>query len=42
MLFVPEVPEELPFLKAVCWQTADVKHFSSKQMLSRYEQCWRY
>ena len=26
MSVVPEVPEELPFLKAVCWQTADVKN----------------
>jgi hypothetical protein len=37
MSVIPEVPEELPFLKAICWQTADIKHFSLEEMLRRYE-----
>lgn len=39
---VPEVPEKLPFLEAVCWQTADVKHFTLEEMLISYERGWRY
>lgn len=42
MLLEPAVPEELPFLKAICWQTDDVKHFSPKEMLVGYERGWRY
>jgi hypothetical protein len=39
---VPVVPEELPFLKSICWQTADVYHFTPEEMLSRYERGWEY
>jgi hypothetical protein len=33
---------ELPFLKAICWQTADIKQLTPAEMLSRYEQGWQY
>jgi hypothetical protein len=36
------VPEKLPFLEAVCWQTENVYQFTPEQMLSRYEQGWKY
>ena len=36
------VPKSLPFLEAVCWQTADVYRFDNEQMLRRYERGWRY
>lgn len=36
------VPEVLPFLEAICWQTDDVYRFDDEQMLSRYERGWRY
>jgi hypothetical protein len=36
------VPQELPFLQAVCWQTEDVHRFDPEQMLSRYERGWGY
>ena len=36
------VPEELPFLESICWQTADVYQFTPEQMLSRYERGWEY
>jgi hypothetical protein len=36
------VPEKLPFLEAICWQTKDVYHFTPEEMLSRYERGWRY
>lgn len=35
-------PAELPFLKAICWQTEDVSHFTPDEMLSRYERGWAY
>jgi len=35
-------PKKLPFLEAICWQTADVYHFTPEEMLSRYERGWRY
>jgi hypothetical protein len=35
-------PPKLPFLEAICWQTADVYRFTPEQMLSRYERGWRY
>ena len=37
-----EIPGELPFLQAICWQVADVKKLSLKEMLSRYESGWNY
>lgn len=38
----PAVPEKLPFLESMCWQTADVYQFTPEQMLSRYERGWEY
>ena len=37
-----DIPAKLPFLKAVCWQTKDVTHFTLSEMLSRYENGWKY
>jgi len=37
-----KVPQKLPFLEAVCWQTKDVKHFTPAEMLCRYERGWEY
>ncbi|MDY6782230.1 MAG: nucleotidyl transferase AbiEii/AbiGii toxin family protein [Cyanobacteriota bacterium] len=36
------IPPSLPFLRAICWQTRDVRQFSLPQMLSRYERGWLY
>lgn len=36
------IPDKLPFLEAICWQTEDVYRFDPEQMLSRYERGWRY
>ncbi len=36
------IPETLPFLEAICWQTENVYRFDPEQMLSRYERGWRY
>lgn len=30
------VPQKLPFLEAICWQTKNVKLFTPEEMLSRY------
>ena len=40
--YLANPPENLPFLEAVCWQTADVHRFTPEEMLSRYERGWRY
>ena len=37
-----QVPIQLPFLEAVCWQTPDVRHFTLDEMLDRYERGWGY
>ena len=37
-----KVPAELPFLQAICWQIADVKKLTLKEMLCRYESGWHY
>lgn len=37
-----EIPEELPFLKAICWQVDNVKNFTLEEMLISYERGWRY
>src|SRR4028118_2134929 len=37
-----KVPAEFPFLQAICWQVADVKKLSLKEMLCRYESGWYY
>lgn len=39
---MPKIPEKLPFLKAICWQTDNVKHFTPEEMLARYERGWHY
>jgi Nucleotidyl transferase AbiEii toxin, Type IV TA system len=36
------IPQSLPFLQAICWQTKDVRQLSLEQMLSRYERGWHY
>ena len=36
------IPQKLPFLEAICWQTENVYSFTSEQMLSRYERGGRY
>ena len=36
------IPQDLPFLKAICWQVDDVKHFTVDEMLDRYERGWMY
>jgi hypothetical protein len=36
------VPNKLPFLESICWQTVDVYQFTLEQMLSRYERGWQY
>jgi hypothetical protein len=36
------MPEKLPFLEAICWQTENVYRFAPEQMLSRYERGWKY
>jgi Nucleotidyl transferase AbiEii toxin, Type IV TA system len=33
---------DLPFLKAICWQSAEIDHFSPLEQLRRYEQGWVY
>ncbi len=38
----PAVPETLPFLELICWQTSNIYLFTPEQMLSRYERGWRY
>ncbi len=41
-LEVIAVPEKLPFLESICWQTADVYCFTPEQMFSRYERGYTY
>ncbi len=36
------VPDKLPFLESICWQTANVYEFTLEEMLSRYERDWKY
>lgn len=38
----PSMPQELPFLEQLCWQTKDVHHFTAEEALHRYERGWRY
>lgn len=37
-----KIPADLPFLKAICWQVADLKYLTPKEMLHRYELGWQY
>lgn len=36
------VPQKLPFLESICWQTGDIYRFTPEQMLSRYERGWQH
>lgn len=36
------IPQKLPFLEFVCWQTKNVYDFSLEEMLTAYERGWRY
>ena len=35
-------PADLPFLRAICWQRADIEGMSTDEMLNRYERGWEY
>lgn len=37
-----QIPQKLPFLEDISWQTDDVYKFSPREMLQRYERGWRY
>ncbi|MCU0541374.1 MAG: nucleotidyl transferase AbiEii/AbiGii toxin family protein [Oscillatoriaceae cyanobacterium Prado104] len=37
-----KIPAQLPFLQAICWQVANVKNLTLKEMLNRYESGWHY
>lgn len=37
-----KIPAKLPFLQAICWQVANVKNLTFKEMLDRYESGWHY
>jgi hypothetical protein len=36
------IPEKLPFLESICWQTKDVYQFTLEEMLNAYERGWKY
>ena len=36
------IPEQLPFLESICWQTRNVYRFTPQEMLNRYERGWSY
>lgn len=36
------IPQKLPFLESICWQTENVYKFTLEEMLSCYERNWRY
>lgn len=35
-------PNELPFLKAVCWDLRDINVLNESEKLDRYERFWNY
>jgi hypothetical protein len=37
-----QVPEHLPLLSALCWQTVDIKRLTTEEMLHRYERGWQH
>lgn len=37
-----EVPQDLSFLKAICWQITDIKRLTPQEMLASYEDGWHY
>jgi len=36
------IPQKLPFLESICWQTKNVYQFSLEEMLNSYERGWKY
>ena len=39
---VINVPEDIPFFKALSWKKNDISQFSLDDILSRYERGWIY
>lgn len=37
-----DIPKDLPFLEAVCWDMGDVHELTPDEMLNRYERSWEY
>ncbi|BAC89564.1 hypothetical protein [Gloeobacter violaceus] len=37
-----DIPQELPLLKALCWQTGSTSGLSPREMLQIYERGWRF
>lgn len=37
-----QIPAELPFLKAICWQIKSINDFTPEEMLISYERGWQY
>ncbi|MEM8603739.1 MAG: nucleotidyl transferase AbiEii/AbiGii toxin family protein [Cyanobacteria bacterium P01_H01_bin.121] len=37
-----EIPTQLPFLQAICWQIRDVQVLTPLEMLQQYERGWHY
>ncbi len=37
-----DVPKNLPFLEAVCWDLSDVHVLALDEMLTRYERGWAH
>jgi hypothetical protein len=35
-----DIPTQLPFLQAICWDLHDVKQLTRDEMLNRYERGW--
>lgn len=36
------IPAQLPFLEAVCWELRNVHDLTADEMLNRYERGWAY
>lgn len=36
------IPEKLPFLEFICWQTKNVYQFTIEEILNSYERGWKY
>jgi hypothetical protein len=37
-----QIPQQLPFLEALGWQTTNIQQFSPQEILTRYERGWQY
>lgn len=37
-----DIPSQLPFLKAVCWDLVNIQDLTPDEMLNRYERGWDY